>query len=135
MNAVDTNILIYINDPRDPIKQEVASSLVAALTDGVLLWQVACEYLAASRKLEPFGYDKKQAWQYIRDLQQVWYPALPTWNVLNRAEDLSNCFSLSYWDAMIAAACIEGNVQTLYTEDFGYPSIDKLRIVNPFRAG
>ncbi|KDR59087.1 hypothetical protein APPUASWS_001250 [Arthrospira platensis str. Paraca] len=24
----------------------------------VLLWQVACEYLAASRKLEPLGYDR-----------------------------------------------------------------------------
>ena len=45
MNAVDTNILIYVNDPRDPDKQEIAISLVSALTEGVLLWQVACEYL------------------------------------------------------------------------------------------
>ena len=48
MNAVDTNILIYVNDPRDPVKQEVATSLISDLTDDVLLWQVACEYLAAS---------------------------------------------------------------------------------------
>lgn len=48
MKAVDTNILIYINDARDPIKQSIAASLVASLTDGVLIWQVACEYLAAS---------------------------------------------------------------------------------------
>jgi hypothetical protein len=46
--------------------------------DGVLLWQVACEYLAASRKLEALGYDRVQAYQYVRDLQQVWYTALPT---------------------------------------------------------
>lgn len=57
MNAVDTNVLIYVNDPRDPMKQRIASSLVATLSDAVLLWQVACEYLAASRKLEPLGYD------------------------------------------------------------------------------
>ncbi len=37
MNAVDTNILMYVNDPRDPVKQEIAASLVSALTDGVLL--------------------------------------------------------------------------------------------------
>jgi predicted nucleic acid-binding protein len=55
MNAVDTNVLIYVNDPRDPMKQRIASSLVATLSDAVLLWQVACEYLAASRKLEPLG--------------------------------------------------------------------------------
>ena len=63
MNAVDTNILIYVNDPRDPVKQGVATSLISDLTDGVLLWQVACEYLAASRKLESLGYDRVQAYQ------------------------------------------------------------------------
>ena len=57
MNAVDTNILIYVNDPRDTDKQARAASLISGLTDGVLLWQVACEYLAASHKLEPLGYD------------------------------------------------------------------------------
>lgn len=132
MNAVDTNILIYVNDPRDLIKREIASSLVSSLTDGILLWQVACEYLAASRKLEPLGYDRAQAWQYIRDLQQVWDTVLPSWSVLDRAEQLLNRFSLSYWDAMIVAACLEATVQTLYTEDFGYSDIAGLKIVNPF---
>ncbi len=133
MNAVDTNILIYINDPRDLVKQAIAVSLVSGLTDGVLIWQVACEYLAASRKLESLGYNRAQAYQYIRDLQQVWYTALPTWAVIDRAEVLMNRFSLSHWDSMIVAACLEANVQTLYTEDFGYIAIDGLKIVNPFK--
>jgi len=106
MNAVDTNILIYVNDPRDPVKQDIAISLVSALTEGVLLWQVACEYLAASRKLESLGYNRAQAYQYIRDLQQVWYTAIPTWGVIDRAEDLMSRFSLSHWDSMIIAACL-----------------------------
>lgn len=132
MNAVDTNILIYVNDPRNPVKQMVAASLISSLTEGVLLWQVACEYLAASRKLESLGYDRSQAYQYIRDLQQVWYTALPTWAVIDRAENLISRFNLSHWDSMIVAACLEANVQTLYTEDFGYSSIDGLEIINPF---
>jgi hypothetical protein len=49
MNAVDTNVLLYVHDPRDVTKQVTASNLLQSLTDGVLLWQVACEYLAASR--------------------------------------------------------------------------------------
>ena len=76
INAVDTNILIYVNDRRDPVKQGLAISLVSALTEGVLLWQAACEYLAVSRKLEPLGYDRAQAYQDIRDLQKVWSTAL-----------------------------------------------------------
>lgn len=132
MNAVDTNILIYVNDPREVAKQEKAIVLVSNLTDGVLLWQVACEYLAASRKLEALGYDRVQAYQYIRDLQQVWHTVLPTWNVIDRAEELISRFNLSHWDSMIIAACLDATVHTLYTEDFGYFSIDGLQIVNPF---
>jgi predicted nucleic acid-binding protein len=134
MNAVDTNILIYVNDLRDTAKQVIAASLVSTLTDGVLIWQVACEYLAASRKLESLGYDRAQAYQYIRDLQQVWYTALPTWFVIDRAEDLMSRFSLSHWDSMIVSACLEANVETLYTEDFGYSDLDGLKIVNPFKS-
>ena len=134
MNAVDTNILIYVNDPRDSVKQGVAISLVSALTEGILLWQVACEYLAPSRKLESLGYNRAQAYQYIRDLQQIWYTALLIWSVINRAEDLMSRFNLSHWDSMIIAACLEVNVQTLYTEDLGYSSINGLVIVNPFKV-
>ena len=132
MNAVDTNILIYVNDPRDLVKQEIAISLVSTLTESILLWQVACEYLAASRKLESLGYNRARAYQYIRDLQQVWYTALPTWSVIDHAENLMSRFSLSHWDSMIIAACLEVNAQTLYTEDFGYSTIDGLAIINPF---
>jgi len=134
MNAVDTNILIYVNDPRDPDKQAIAASLVSSLTDGVLVWQVACEYLAASRKLESLGYSRAQAYQYIRGFQQVWYTALPSWAVIDRAEELMSRFSLSHWDSMVVAACLEANVETLYTEDFGYSDIDGLKIVNPFKS-
>ena len=85
MNAVDTNVLFYARDDREPTKQAAAVSLIRSLTDGVLLWQVACEYLAASRKLERLGYSSAHAWQDIRDLQRVWTTILPNWSVLDRA--------------------------------------------------
>lgn len=83
MNAVDTNILLYVHDPRDPRKQTIAANLLSTLPDGVLLWQVACEYIAASRKLVPLGYDSCQAWQDIRDLQRIWVNVLPGWRTLD----------------------------------------------------
>jgi predicted nucleic acid-binding protein len=134
MNAVDTNILLYIHDPRDLAKQASAASLVGSLTDGVLLWQVACEYLAASRKLQPLGYKLTQAWQDILDLCRVWTTMLPDWGVLDRAVQLLGSYSLSFWDSMIIAACLEGGVARLYSENFSaYPHVDRLEIVNPFR--
>lgn len=135
MDAVDTNVLIYAHDARDPRKQNVALSLIESQTEGVLLWQVSCEYLAASRKLEPQGYRVQQAWQDILDLQSVWTTILPTWNVLERGENLRGSFSLSFWDALIIAACLEGGVDRLYTEDFdAYPSVNGLEVINPFQS-
>ena len=45
-----------------------------------------------------------------------------------------NRFSLSHWDAMIVAACLEAKVERLFTEDFGYLNIDGLEIINPFKT-
>lgn len=69
MNAVDTNVLIYARDPRDPVKQQKARSVTANLQDGALLWQVACEFIAASRKLAVVGYTQAQAWRELEQLR------------------------------------------------------------------
>ena len=133
MNAVDTNILIYARDPRDPAKQTIAASLLSSLTDGALLWQVACEYIAASRKLEPFGYDRTQALADVADMREAWEIILPTWSVMDRAMRLLTRYQLSFWDALIISACLEAGVTRLYSEDFDASAqAEGLEIVNPF---
>lgn len=133
MNAIDTNILIYTHDPRDARKQQIAQDLIASLADGVLLWQVACEYIAASRKLVPLGYDQKQAWQDLSDLMRIWIPVSPTWQIMTGAELLLSQYNLSFWDAMIVAACLEAGVTHLYSEDFDNSAASTgLTVINPF---
>ena len=135
MNAVDTNVLIYVHDPRDRIKQDTAIFLLDSLTDLALLWQVACEYIAASRKLVAFGYDLKLALEDVRDMRIAWKPILPDWTVHDRAEQLMDTYSLSFWDAMLVAACLGGGVTCLYSEDFdAYSNIEGLSLINPFRT-
>jgi predicted nucleic acid-binding protein len=56
MIALDTNILIYACDKSDPKRRAGALDLIGSATDGVLLWQVACEFVAASRKLAAQGF-------------------------------------------------------------------------------
>ena len=99
MNAVDINILIYVHDPSDIAKQQRAIQLLGTLgSDGVLLWQVACEYINASRKMQAFGLDYAAAIQNIRDLQLIWRFILPTPNVLENAVKMIGSHSLSFWD-------------------------------------
>lgn len=134
MNAVDTNILVYVRDPRDPPKQQEAVRLTTGMGDGALLWQVACEFLSASRKLAPFGFTQAEAWRELERLRQLWTMVLPSENVLTRAEQLTATHNLSFWDSVLVAACMEGGMTRLYTEDFD-ASISKatgIEIVNPF---
>jgi predicted nucleic acid-binding protein len=135
MNAVDTNVLIYVRDDREPAKQATAYALIQSLTSAVLLWQVACEYIAASRKIVASGYNVDMAWQDIRKLQTVWVTKFPTLDVLMRAEELMRRRSLSSWDALLVAACLEAGVTRLYTEDFDDSlRAEGLEVVNPFAA-
>jgi len=135
MNAVDTNILVYARDPRDLRKHTIARALLDSFSEGVLLWQVACEYVAASRKLSPIGFQKADAWQDIPDLRKSWQTLLPDWSVQDDAEALQKKYSLSFWDALIVAACLEGGVARLYSEDFdAYSQIESLSLVNPFKT-
>ena len=135
MNAVETNILIYVHDHCDPAKQAIAETLVQTLPDAILLWQVACEYIAASRKLEPFGYSTEKAWQDIHKLRNLWSAQLPTWEVLQRTEGLMHRYNLSAWDALIIAACLECGVARLYSEDFDASAQGEgLEIIDPFAA-
>ena len=135
MNALDTNILVYAHDPRDPGKQAIAGDLVENLDDGALLWHVACEFLAASRKLEPFGYDLTQAWQNIQDLSTVWNIVLPSWNALAGSQSLCQRLSISFWDALLLSACREAGIVRLYSEDLDtHNGLDGLEIVNPFKT-
>jgi predicted nucleic acid-binding protein len=74
MNAIDTNIWLYAHDRRDPVKQQAAQKLIEQLDSIALPWQVGCEFIAAARKLEPFGFTQGHAWaafQEMRDLSDA----------------------------------------------------------------
>ena len=134
MNAIDTNILLYAHDPRDVRKQKIATEIIQSISNGVLLWQVANEYLSASRKLEPFGFNRSDVFKDISDFKKIWITILPSWNIIEQTESLLNRFSLSFWDAMIISASLEGKILRLYSEDFdSYKNIDGLEIINPFK--
>ena len=135
MNAVDTNVLLYVLDTAEPAKQRIASQLVNSLQDVALVWQVAAEYLAASRKFERHGCTWAVAWSELARLRRVWSVVQPNWNTFTRAERLIRSYSLSFWDALLIAACLDAGVTRLYSEDLtAYPRIDTLEFVNPFAA-
>lgn len=133
MIALDTNVLIYACDKADLKRQQVALDLVSRADDGVLLWQVACEFVAASRKLRSQGFTTVDAWARLADYLAIFPLILPTAGALERARLLHAEGGWSFWDSMIVAACLECGVTRLYTEDVpGHAVHEPLEIVNPF---
>jgi len=134
MVAFDTNVLLYACDQADSRRQQIAIDLVANSRDGVLLWQVACEFVAASRKLSAQGFTASDAWNRLAELLAVLPLVLPTLGVLERGQTLHTMQGVSFWDALILAACADAGVETLYTEDIpGAPAPGALQVVNPFK--
>ncbi len=108
-------------------------NLIAGAPDGVVLWQVACEFVAASRKLSPQGFTPSDAWNRLMEFLGVLRLQLPTAGVLQRAKSLHVTHLVSLWDALILAACLDSGIDILYSEDVpGLDSLGSLKVVNPF---
>ena len=132
MIALDTNVLIYCCDRRDPRRQQLALDLVASASDGVMPWQVAGEFVAASRKLADQGFTAAHACQRLAEFLALFPLIMPAAAVLERARELHVHQKWTFWDAMLVSACIEAGVARLHSEDLPGRKIETLEIVNPF---
>ena len=134
MIGVDTNVLIYACDKADPRRQQIALDLVTSVEDGVLLWQVACEFISASRKLNKQGVTSTHAWNRLAEFRELLPLVLPSEAILDRAKELHLTRGASFWDALILAACVEARVETFYSEDLpGFDDLDGVRVIDPFK--
>jgi predicted nucleic acid-binding protein len=54
---------------------------------------------------------------------------------INKALNLKDNYGYSYYDCLMLAAALEGNCDTIFTEDMSDGQIieDQLKIVNPFK--
>jgi predicted nucleic acid-binding protein len=138
MNAVDTNVFVYMLDDDVPSKQAKARELIDRLVKppvaSVLPWQVAGELLSCLRKWESAGrIAPADVEAHFHDVLSMFPLCIPSAKVFEISFDLHARFSLSHWDSMLLAACKEAGVTTLFSEDMDSGTdYDGLTIVNPF---
>lgn len=138
MIAVDTNVLIYAVDFDEAVKSRLAQGLLQTLVQQnaplVVPWQVASEFLACLRRWEAsnrIGANDVQAYlnSFILRLPMVY----PTVASLAISVELNNTYSLSHWDSMLLAACVEAGIDTIYSEDLSNnTTYGSVRVINPF---
>lgn len=130
---LDTNVLVYSDDPRDPAKQARALNLIKdhlRSRTGVVSLQVLQEYFVSSTgklRLDP-GLAKQRIEVFAR-----LHVAEPTVADILAAIDLHRLRGLSYWDALVLRMARQSGCRVLLTEDMQHGQvIDGVRIVNPF---
>jgi predicted nucleic acid-binding protein len=126
----DTNILLYLASA-DAAKAELAESLIA--TGGVISVQVLNEIANVARRKMQLSWDETHWFlSLVRGLLRV-EPLTTETHESGLA--LAERYSLSIYDAMIAAAALQAACDTLWSEDMQHGVLleGRLRITNPFR--
>jgi predicted nucleic acid-binding protein len=130
---LDTNILLYCDDPSHSAKQRRALELVLehkAQRTGVVSLQVLQEYFVnATGKL---GLDPGLARQKVEAYSRFDVVEPVTADIL-AAIDFHRLHRISYWDALVVHCARKSGCRVLLTEDMQHgQEFDGVKIVNPF---
>jgi predicted nucleic acid-binding protein len=134
---VDTNVLLYAVDDREPGKRDRARQWLAACWRrrcGRLSTQVLNEfYWNASRKFSSMV-SRGDARAEVRRYQQ-WLPWQVDHATVETAWAAEARYGLAYWDALLVAAAKHQGCDCLLSEDLQHEqSLDGILVLNPFLA-
>ena len=122
---VDTNILVYMFDFSDKVKQRISAGRFLALADegnGVISTQVLQEFfVSAVKKLSMDPLDVKQVLAKFSNFEII----TPDLELIHDAIDCSILNRLSFWDALIIASAHRAGCGLLLTEDLNHGQIIK----------
>jgi predicted nucleic acid-binding protein len=128
----DSNVLIYAMVSGDS-RRERAQQLVAQ--GGVISVQVLNEFVAVARRKMRMPW--KDVIEALNEVRVLFPSPVPiTLDTHEAALKIAQQYGFGIYDAQIAAAALEANCSTLYSEDLqDGQEIDKqLTIRNPFRS-
>jgi len=129
----DTNVLVYVVGQKDE-RTAKAEALVA--NGGVVSVQVLNELASVSRRKLGMSWEEiGDALTAIRDLCPS--PRSLTIDTHDAGVRIAAKYGFPFYDALIAAAALEAECTTLYSEDFqdGQVLEGRLTVRNPFRHG
>ncbi len=135
---VDTNVLIYAYDGRDPQKQMRAIAVLERLggRNGRLSSQVVAEFFNASRRGARPLLSEEEAAGRVAAFLRTW-PVLPvTSEAVREAVRGVRQYRLGYWDAQLWATARLNRWPAIISEDFSDGQVlEGVRFVNPFAPG
>jgi len=135
MTFVDTNILVYRVDRDAPSKQRIANEITDQLIrsgEALLSTQVLQElYWVLTRQFRPLVSPATAAKLVDRFSQIAVVQVTPS--IILAAIVKSQRYMISFWDALIVQAAIDGGANRVLSEDLQHGlEIEGVRVENPF---
>ena len=131
---VDTNVLLYAQDPRHPVKQARAADWLQwcwRAQAGRISSQVLHELYVNLRRVAP-SLPVAEARALVQRYRR-WRPLQVDESTVDRAWAFQDETSYSYWDCLMLAAAVEQGCSHLLTEDLQHQrQVGSLTIINPF---
>ena len=139
MNAkyfIDTNIIVYCFDDRQPKKKGRSLSLITdALQtgNGIISWQVIQEFLNVATRKFKVPLKPEDAKLYLQMVLHPLCQVFPDLDLYQSALDIQVKTNYSFYNSLILAGALRERCSILYSEDLhGGHQVDGLSIVNPF---
>ncbi len=131
--SLDSNVLIYAADFRDPLKQSIAEQIVrtAALRDCMLGLQAVGEFYVVStrKKILPPADAGRFVLSYLATFPL--FQATAAAHRIAAREAVAGRFS--YWDCVLLASAAEAGCTTCLSEDMGNGAkLGAITVRNPF---
>ena len=132
---LDSNVLLYAYDPRDPAKRQIATVVMERLSAGrrgVISTQVLGEFFSiATRKL---GMPVQSVRERLAHLTTQFEVIGISVEVVWEAVRIAGKHRINFWDAQVLAVARMHQIPLVLSEDMQDGGvIDGVRIMNPFR--
>ena len=132
----DSNILIYVYDTRDQIKQSQAQELLLNATQSqtaVLSAQVLGEFVVVVTRKIPQPMSPSEAAEVIAELGALEVMPLD-FSLVQRAIVTQQKYGTSYWDSLIISAAERAGCVRIYSEDLNNGQLyHGIEVQNPFQ--
>lgn len=136
----DSNLLTYIFDNNEPMKQKVCRKLAKKCWEGKQDYTVSIQnlsefYVAVTAKIR-FPIPKELAREFIQMIIEFrgWRIITPSADAVLSAIEINTEQDIPYYDALIAATMKENGVSEILTEnEKDFRGIPWLKVINPLR--
>ena len=136
---LDSNVLVYAVDRREPAKREVAQSLLGALTlsrRAAGSTQTLGEFFRVATRRIPDPLTADDAAVMVRGFNSVWRMQSITAHTMLEAIRGHLRYGFPYWDAQLWATARLNHIPLVLSEDFADGSeVEGVRFQNPFAEG